>query len=162
MSGPRNRARTIEALVAVLLPGDTDFPSGAEAGVQTKLVERLADLEGDAAVDQMIAAVNGLADSPAGERRSIVEAFERDFPALFGTVRNHCYLAYYENPFVQEAIRLLGFAYNAAPLPKGYGVRRFDMAKDVPTHGRGRYMPTDAVERVDLSGLDIKELSSGQ
>lgn len=162
MSGPRSRARTIEALVTVLLPGDADFPSGAEAGVQGKLVERLADLEGEAAVDRVIQAVDGVSAVDPDARRAVVAAFERDHPDLFAKVRNLAFLAFYENPFVQETIRLLGFAYNAAPLPKGYGVRRFDMAEDVPTHGRGRYVPTDAVRRVDLSSLDIKELRHGQ
>jgi hypothetical protein len=73
-----------------------------------------------------------------------------------------CFTAYYESPFVHEAIRSLGFAYNATPLPKGYGLKRFDPETDAPRHGRGYYVPTEAVGRVDLSGLDIKELRHGQ
>ena len=162
MSGPRCRARIVEALVTVLLPGDELFPSGAEAGVQTKLVERLADLEGEAALDRVIEAVAELAATAEEQRRAVVEAFEAGEPALFGRVRDLAYLAYYENPFVQDAIRSLGFSYNATPLPKGYGLRRFDLTNDRPTHGRGHYVPTEAVRRVDLSGLDIEELCNAR
>jgi hypothetical protein len=153
MSGPRERARLVEALVAVLLPGDGDFPSGAEAGVQGKLAERLLETSGATGLE-------GLAE--AGEAGpDMVRAFEQAEPALFGEVRNIAYLTYYESPFVQEAIRALGFAYNAAPLPKGYGAGRFDEATDRPTHGRGHYVKTSEVQRVDLSGLDLEELRHG-
>jgi hypothetical protein len=162
MSGPWQRAKLLEALVAVLLPGDALFPSAAAVGVQAKLAERLVDSEGERALEAVLEAAEGLAAAAPGEaQRAVVQAFESDRPALFASVRNICFIAYYESPFVQEAIRSLGFAYNAAPLPKGYGIRRFDMAKDRPTHGRGRYVPTEEVARVDLSGLDIKELGHG-
>lgn len=162
VQSPRNAAKAIECLAMVLLPGDSDFPSGAEAGVQTRLVERLAELEGQAAVERLVAGVEALAASEPEARRSVVERFEAAEPALFATVLNLAFLSYYENPFVQAAIRHLGFAYNATPLPKGYGVRRFDMVNDVPTHGRGHYIPTQSVTRVDLSGLDIEELRHGR
>ena len=41
------------------------------------------------------------------------------------------------------------------PLPKGYDTGRFDPARDTPTHGRGHYVKTEDVKRVDLSGLDF-------
>ncbi len=156
MSGARARARLVEALVTALLPGDRDFPSGAEAGVQGKLAERLIETSEAAAVDRMLARIGGLAEaSPGDPAAAIVRAFEAAEPALFGTVRRITYLAYYESPFVQEAIRSLGFDYNATPLPEGYGVGRFDEASDRPTHGRGHYVRTSEVRRVDMSGLDL-------
>lgn len=159
MSEPRKRATMLAALVEVLLPGDALFASAAEVGVQAKLAERLADHSGQAAVDLLIAGLADLADAATpAERQQIVAAFEVAQPALFATVRTICFTAYYESPFIQEAIRSLGFAYNTAPLPKGYGQRRFDPATDRPTHGRGHYVPTEQVRRVDLSGLDIREL----
>lgn len=158
MSEVRARARLIEALVTALLPGDRDFPSGAEAGVQGKLAERLIETSGAAAVDRVIGGIGGLVQAPPGESAAaIVRAFEAAEPALFGAVQRIAYLAYYESPFVQEAIRSLGFAYNATPLPRGYGVGRFDEASDRPTHGRGHYVRTDEVRRVDLAGLDLGE-----
>lgn len=159
MSGPRARARVVEALVGVLLPGDGDFPSGTEAGVQAKLAERLLLTSAAAGLERLIAGLGGLAEMPAADAGAeMVRTFEQAEPVLFGEVRNIAYLTYYESPFVQEAIRALGFAYNAAPLPKGYGVGRFDEATDRPTHGRGHYVKTSEVRRVDLSGLDLEEL----
>lgn len=163
MKAPSQRAMTLESLVAVMLPGDDDFPSGAAVGVQGKLADRLFDQAAEKTLDAVLGALAGLADAAPGEpQRAIVAGFEADQPQLFALVRSIAYVSYYESPFVQEAIRSLGFAYNAAPLPKGYGIRRFDMAKDRPTHGRGHYVPTDQVKRVDLSGLDIQELRHGQ
>ena len=163
MSEPRKRATMLAALVEVLLPGDALFASAAEVGVQAKLAERLADHSGQAAVDLLIAGLADLAEAATPtERQQIVAAFEVAQPALFATVRTICFTAYYESPFIQEAIRSLGFAYNTAPLPKGYGQRRFDPATDRPTHGRGHYVPTEQVRRVDLSGLDIRELRHGE
>ena len=163
MSEQRKRAAVVAALVDVLLPGDALFASAAEVGLQAKLAERLADHSGQAAVDRLIRGLPGLIEAaPGDEQRQIVAAFEAAEPALFATVRTICFTAYYESPFVQEAIRSLGFAYNAAPLPKGYGLERFDPATDAPRHGRGHYVPTDQVRRVDLGGLDIKELGHGE
>ena len=65
------------------------------------------------------------------------------------------YLTYYQTPAVQDAIRALGFAYNATPLPAGYAVGQFDAERDTPRHGRGRFLATDEVRRVDLSQLDF-------
>ncbi len=160
MNEPRERAAVLAALVDVLLPGDAVFPAACVVGVQAKLAERLTDHAGSAAVERLIGAMAGLVD--AADREAIVAAFERAEPALFATVRTICFTAYYESPFVHEAIRSLGFAYNATPLPKGYGLERFDPATDAPRHARGHYVPTGAVGRVDLSGLDIAELRHGQ
>ncbi len=59
---------------------------------------------------------------------------------------------------MHEAIRALGFTYNAVPLPAGYAaVGKFEPATDLPRHGRGGFVPTEAVRRVDLSQLDFVE-----
>jgi hypothetical protein len=75
---------------------------------------------------------------------------------LFGWVRDATYIAYYENPFVAEAIVLSGHPYELRPHIKGYPVRRFDLARDTPRHGRGRYTKTSDVRRVDISALDLE------
>ena len=46
----------------------------------------------------------------------------------------------------------MGFTYNAAPLPKGYAVGRFDPATDTPRHGRGHYVPTEEVDASTCRG----------
>ena len=160
MSDAGGRAAVLEALVDVLLPGDADFPSAATVGVQGKLAERILATSGAAGLERLLTALAGLAEAgEAGADR--VRAFEQAEPTLFAAVRSITFLTYYESPFVQEAIRGLGFAYNATPLPKGYGIGRFDEATDRPTHGRGHYVKTSEVQRVDLSGLDIEELRHG-
>jgi hypothetical protein len=159
MSDPKERTAVLATLVEVLLPGDADFPGGGAVGVQAKLAERLIDHAGAAALEQVLDGMAGLGE--AADREAVVKTFEAAEPQLFSTVRAICFTAYYESPFVHEAIRSLGFAYNATPLPKGYGLKRFDPETDAPRHGRGYYLPTEAVTRVDLSGLDIKELRHG-
>ena len=32
---------------------------------------------------------------------------------------------------------------------------RFDLARDTPRHGRGRFIPTGEVRRVDTAALDL-------
>jgi hypothetical protein len=85
-----------------------------------------------------------------------VQRFEKAEPDLFGWVRDAAYIAYYENPFVAEAIVLTGHPYELHPHIKGYPVHRFDLARDTPRHGRGRYTKTADVRRVDISGLDLE------
>ena len=78
-----------------------------------------------------------------------------ELPDYFLQVRNIVYLSYYESPAVHEAIRAMGFTYNAIPLPRGYDVGRFDPATDLPRHQRGHFVATGDVKRVDLSQLDF-------
>ena len=65
------------------------------------------------------------------------------------------YLTYYEQPAVRAAIRALGLPYNETPQPAGYAVGRFDPERDRPRHGRGSFVATGEVRRVDLGGLDF-------
>ena len=65
------------------------------------------------------------------------------------------YLSYYENPDVIAGVRALGHRYQESPQPKGYPMARFDPSdpQQAPSHRRGRFVPTDRVQRVDLSPL---------
>jgi hypothetical protein len=149
---------TLAALVDVLLPGDATFPSGSAVGLQDRLAERLRELGGAAALDQLeraLAASCGFAALAPVARPAVVARLEREQPALFELVVKVAYLSYYESPAVQETIRSLGFAYNAMPLPAGYPVGTFNAERDRPRHGRGRCLATDEVRRVDLSWLDF-------
>ena len=88
-------------------------------------------------------------------RIDVVRRLEATEPALFGWVRDAAYVVYYENPFVAEVINARGHVYELRPHLKGYPVPRFDLARDTPRHGRGRYTPPDQVRRVDTSALDL-------
>lgn len=162
MTSPAERAQVLAALVETLLPGDGLFPSAAAVGLQAKLADRLVATADMATLEKLTTTLDGLRDATGDNaRRDLVAGFERDEPDLFARVRAICYTGYYESPLVQAAIHELGFAYNAAPLPDGYPLSPFDPATDRPTHGRGHYVPTDQVQRVDLSNLDIEELRHG-
>lgn len=144
-----------QALVDALIPGEGAFPAASTVGTHGLVAHRWRSWQGDAEpLAAALAAAGGpLAPLDTGLRVEVVARLERDAPALFATLRGIVYLAYYEQPEVCEAIRGLGFAYNDAPLPTGYALEPFDPAVDAPRHGRGGWVATEAVRRVDLSGL---------
>jgi hypothetical protein len=158
MAEAKALAAELAALVDVLVPGDDAFPPASEVGVQAKLADRLTLMRGERAVHSLVealAAAGGmLARLDRDGRTAVLARIERERPDDFLLVRNIVYLSYYESPAVHEAIRAMGFTYHAAPLPVGYDVGRFDPATDTPRHGRGSFVPTDEVQRVDLSKLD--------
>lgn len=135
-------------LVDLMLPGDDVFPSASAVGVHGLLHARLREIDGEAALAALKTA-SGQSGIDA------LKALEHKEPDLFAKLRSVVFLTYYEMPEVQDAIRSQGHLYNAAPLPKGYATGRFDMSNDAPTHGRGNYIKTEDVKRVDLSGLDF-------
>lgn len=157
--GPAIAAGVLADLVEVLLPGDGVWPSGKSVGVQSLLALRLLQEKGKADLARVTAAVVAAGgpldslDEPA--RVAVVRRFEADEPVLFGLVRDIAYVTYYESPFVAEVINAQGHPYELRPHIKGYPVPRFDLARNTPRHGRGRYIPTEAVRRVDLSSLDL-------
>ena len=156
---PRDAAGLLADLVDVLLPGDASWPSGRTVGVQSLLALRLLEQKGKrdfAKVAEAILAAGGpLSRCDEATRIAVVARFEANEPALFGWLRDAAYVTYYENPFVAEVINTKGHVYELRPHNKGYPVPRFDLARNTPQHGRGRYVPTGAVQRVDTSGLDL-------
>ena len=158
-------AAELAALVDVLVPGDGAFPCASEVGVQAKLADRWTQMRGEGAVhaiiDALAAAGGPLARLDGDGRTAVLARVERERPDDFLLIRNIVYLSYYESPAVHEAIRAMGFTYHASPLPIGYEVGRFDAANDTPRHGRGTFVRTDEVRRVDLSKLDFLRGSHG-
>jgi hypothetical protein len=159
MAEAKALAAELAALVDVLVPGDEAFPPASAVGVQAKLADRLILMRGEDAVPALVetlAAAGGpLARLARDARTALLASLERERPDDFLLVRNIVYLSYYESPAVHVAIRAMGFTYHAAPLPQGYEVGRFDPATDTPRHGRGAFVRTDEVRRVDLSQLDF-------
>lgn len=154
---PPDRARDLQVLADVLIPGDEQFPPASAAGAHGLLAERLRERLGVAAVDsvldRLLAATDGrlLAELPHDARVVAVHRFEQDNPDLFAVVRSLLYFSYYQSPLVIAAIRALGIAYNDAPQPHGYLMDPFDPSpgKDAPAAPRGRYIPTLEVTRLD-------------
>ena len=159
MSEAKALAAELAALVDVLVPGDGAFPCASEVGVQAKLADRLTLMRGQGAVRALAEALGAcggpLAPLDKHGRAAVLIRIERERPDDFLLIRNIVYLSYYESPAVHEAIRAMGFTYNTAPLPRGYDVGRFDPVADMPRHGRGRFLHTDEVKRVDLAQLDF-------
>jgi len=159
MTEARELAAELAVLADMLVPGDGEFPSASEIGVQAKLADRLIVMRGNDAVralTETLATCGGpLAPLGKEDRAAVLNRMEREQPDDFLLVRNIVYLSYYESPAVHEAIRAMGFTYNATPLPAGYAVGRFDPATDTPRHGRGHFVATGDVRRVDLSSLDF-------
>ena len=156
---PAEGATLLADLVAVLLPGEGSWPSGRDVGVQAFLALRLIEERGKTAFPKLVAALIAAGapfiEQNEADRVAIVERFEAAEPALFAWVRDAAYIAYYENPFVAEAINASGQIYELRPHLKGYPVGRFDLEKNTPRHGRGRYTPTTDVRHVDTNGLDL-------
>jgi hypothetical protein len=144
-------------LANALLPGGQGFPAAGSTGMGDLLLARLRGA--DPAPPGKIAAALGargyLPDQETGWRDAAarLEAVE---PKLFDELRKYAYLTYYEQPSVIDAIRSLGFRYNDSPLPDGYPDEPFDPDRDAPRHGRGRWIRTEDVKRVDLSRLGLE------
>jgi hypothetical protein len=153
-----DRARDLQVLVDVLLPGDDLFPSGATTGVHGVLAERLRLRIGVEAIDEVTAALASatggvsLAELSEADRITAVQTFEQSAPGLFAVLLSTLYYSYYEHPLVIAAIRSLGIAYNDAPQPLGYDLEPFTPIPGVtvPTTPRGFYLKTDEVRSVEI------------
>jgi hypothetical protein len=156
---PVQAAELLADLADVIIPGDESWPSAATVGAQgmvaTRLIEELGEAELARIAPALLRAGGPLAGCDEAAKVAIVCAFEVEEPALFGWLRDAIYLAYYESPFVAAAIRAKGRPYELRPHVTGYPLPPFDLARDTPRHGRGRYVPTDAVPRLDAEPLDL-------
>jgi hypothetical protein len=156
---PPDIARLLSALVETLLPGDTGWPGGAAVGVQSALAARLVQERGEDALDKLVDALRpdaaALLSGDEAARVAAVAAREVRDKDLFGWVRDAAFMAYYESPIVVLAINAHGHPYKLVPHVAGYKLPRFDMVRDTPTHGRGRYVPTGAVRRVAVETLNL-------
>jgi hypothetical protein len=152
--------RALDALMDTLLPGGSGFPPATATGMSELLLARLA-----ASDPAMPALLLAMADTGHGQPadaagwHEVAYRIEVINPQLFDSFRKQVYLAYYEQPVVIAAIRSLGIAYNDKPLPEGYPDARFMPEVDTPSHRRGKWIPTNEVQRVDLSGLDLGDMT---
>jgi hypothetical protein len=150
-----NEDPVVHGLMNAVLPGGSLFPSAGETGMGSLLAARLH--AADAALLGRLAEAAGAMPMDAAGWHAAAKRVEATAPDLFDEFRKFAYLTYYEQPRVIAAIRALGIRYNDSPLPDGYPAEPFDPARDGPRHGRGRWIATDEVRRVDLSGLGLEE-----
>ena len=119
---------------------------------------RLLEVRGEQGAAELEAALlasgGPLAPLDAAGRRAVVERLEREHAQLFTLVRNAAYVAYYESPAVVRAVAGAGPA-----LPGDARQGRLPDAAVRPRratgrpHGRGGYVRTDDVQRLDLGEL---------
>ncbi len=150
----------LDALMDTLLPGGGVFPPATATGMSALLLARLAASD-PAMPAQLLAMADTGHGQPVDEAgwREVAYRIEVISPQLFDAFRKQVYLAYYEQPTVIAAIRALGIDYNDKPLPEGYPDARLVPELDTPSHRRGRWIPTNEVRRVDLSGLDLGDMT---
>ncbi len=156
-NGSNTEDRAVLGLMNTVLPGGHGFPAAASTGMGDLLVARLR--RADPALPGKIAAALG-ADGRLPDQEThwcdAAARLEAVEPKLFDEFRKYAYLTYYEQPSVIDAIRKLGFRYNDSPLPDGYPDEPFDPERDAPRHGRGAWIRTEDVKRVDLSRLGLE------
>ena len=150
-------AGLLAALVDTLMPGDSQWPAASVVGVQCVLVSRLLQERGEAELAKVVDALGPVASDDEELRVAAVAAWEARDKDLFGWVRDAVYLAYYESPFVVQAINARGHTYKLVPHVTGYRLPRFDPDRDTPTHRRGGWVPTDGVRPVSVETLDLAD-----
>ncbi len=149
----------VTELMATLLPGGAGFPPARDTGMAAVLAERLR-LADASLPARLLAALTARGPGPAGAEawQEAVARLEAVEPKLFAELRKYTYLTYYEQPAVIAAIRALGFRYNDQPLPEGYPDDPFEPGRDAPRHNRGRWLATDEIRPVDVSGLGLESV----
>lgn len=163
---PTERTRMIRALVDELIPGADGWPSASDAGVHGIVALRVfsewSEAEIKTLADMLGWQNGGLSNADATTRIAAVEAFEAANRDLFDKIYTAVTLAYYETPFVIEAIQKTGRPYSHRPHVTGYAMAPFNFAQDVPGHRRGRYLTTSDVRPVDTSALDLDTTRTDQ
>lgn len=163
---PTEKARLLRLLVDELIPGADGWPSASQAGVHGILSLRLFADGTSTLIDALADRIgwhSGALDSADPAARTLaVQAFEEADPDLFDKIYTAAVLAYYETPFVVEAIRETGRPYSIRPHLTGYPMAPFDADRDTPGHGRGFYLKTGEVKPVDVSNLELDTIKTAR
>jgi hypothetical protein len=166
---------TLAAALDALLPPTGNFPEPSATGLIDDFILRRVPATGTISdslpyprVDSdglraILATLATLANDP-GEMTVALAAFEQEQPAEFTALWRLAVYGYYSRPETIAAIqRDLAPAYHGAPLPLGYAhaIDPWDASDplQMPATPRGRYIPTEDVRRVDLSGIAGNERS---
>lgn len=154
---------TLEQVLDTLLPPSGSFPLPS----QTNLIDRFI-LERVPASDEAANLYPGL-DAPrltsllhdlagAADMTAALADLQREQPLTFRSLWSLAVYGYYSCPETIDAIqRDLAPDYHGAPLPLGYtgAMPPWDAtdALQMPRNPRGSFVPTERVERADLSKL---------
>ena len=158
---------TLGAAFDALLPPDGTFPYPSQTRMIDDFILRRVPAPGSGWIpypgldsDGLRAIIALLAE--ATDMAAALAAFEREAPVDFRALWQLAVYGYYSRPETIAAIaRDHTPAYHGAPLPLGYAhaIEPWDATDPLqnPQHRRGSYLPTEAVRRVDLSGLPMNE-----
>ena len=135
---------TLAALVEVLLPGDELFPCGATLGLEGLLADRLRQSIGRAELDALTAALAATgtpfaALAPAA-RLPVVTQLEREHPALFDLLAKAAYLPTTRPPPSRARSERWDSPTIRRHCPPAMPSAAFDAERDMPRHGRGRFL----------------------
>jgi hypothetical protein len=147
-----------------IIPPGAGFPAPSAVGVVEDFMPRyitprgeepqhfpfVAEAEFKSAVDAL---GQGFVDAGSDRRVEMLRAVERDNSTFFVHLRDLVYYGYYSRPAVTEAIRAnleAGRDYHGAPQPYGYAETMEDWDVSMLPRGRGRYIPTAEVKRVQV------------
>ena len=159
--------RVLGAALDALLPPEGSFPLPSQTDMIEAFVLRRIPAPGAGTIpypgidgDGLRAILARLASG--GEMTGALECLEHESPDEFLALWRLAVYGYYSRPETIAAIqRDLAPAYHGAPLPLGYAhaIAPWDPADPFqrPQRPRGGYIPTEAVARVDLSGLSFEE-----
>jgi len=152
-------SQALAAFVDALLPGNTEWPSGATLGIQHPMLERLVAQNEENALLGLAQSLESIGAPFVGldaqARTAALKKMEKSEPDRFQWLCIAAYQAYYENPAIVELINARGTPYKLRPHAEGYDQPKFNLATQTPKHGRGSYIRTSDVKPVDISDLNL-------
>lgn len=160
----------LNAAADEIIPPGEGFPAPSEVDV-VDFIGRYVAPSGEeplhypfAGEDDFKAAVDGLGEefvsADSAGRVETLERVEKEDEKFFTQLRNLVYYGYYSRPEVTIAIQKnvpAGRDYHGPPQPYGYirTIERWD--ESLYEHGRGSYIKTEDVERIDLGKIGWKK-----
>lgn len=135
---PPSTSSALNAIAAVMIPGQDPYPPAGEVGVAA-FIESRCDAEEAALLTELadeFAAGGGDADA--------LKALESSRPNDFALLRFYVYSGYYCAPAVLGVVADRS-DYHGSPQPLGYVI---DAEVPVPTVHRGTFVPTEEVRSV--------------
>jgi hypothetical protein len=133
--------RLLEVVADVMIPGDSNYPSGSAAGVPDFIANHISAPDLDQ-LDGLLTTLGSADREAEAVGNWLAEAQHEE---AFNLLRWYVYTAYYASPLITEAMNRRGIDYHGPPQPLGY---RIEEDPPRPQHDRGSYTRTEEVQRV--------------
>jgi hypothetical protein len=155
--------KVIDAVADEIIPSAPGWPAPSEVRI-AEFVARYVTPVGQpvryypfAAEDQFKRDLDALgqefSDAPAEQKIARLKELEAKKPEFFEQLKGLTYYGYYAQPEIVKAIREnlpAGRDYHGPPQPYGYLEVTEEWGDTRFPHGRGSFVPTDRVRRVDI------------